>query len=859
MTLDRRLPAVYVDLEDRSLATEEIQTGRSGYVVILSDRGPHNKIVELNSRQSLYDLFGKPDFTKYGQGHYLADQHLKSSNRLFVCRPAMMEPFGDATLEDCMAISNTSIGYNEAGVEQKEIKGTFVFTNGSNVVTFQDGDIEQHSTKISDWIGKFIHPMEADKKYAQMVLSVDVLNRQIILQSPYEGPSSVFIDPADSATQLKVKFMFTEGSKIVTYEEGDLAKLGSGDVSDWIGKFIYNEAAGKAEARKIASIDTSLRAITLENPWSGPTTIVPDSADSAEEVNGQFTFTPGSNEVTFEEGDNDKYASSWINKYVFPGTQKEHAVKVTAVDPVEKKLTLETAFQGTLSSSAPLKIYELVTHPPEAYIKWYEVDPLTKEGDIYMFIKSFIKATENVRESATLDPLAEDTFWHFYAIGAGEPYNDYYLKGVRNTQFEKIYTDNNGETLFPYMFMDVAVYRRNEDNTSTLMEGPWTVSLVNRTHTGAIVRDIYTGMEIYLPTIINKNSKLIRAVEAKGITRLLTIRKGLEYPYAPDVKVRMGVLQLFTNNVFLEHGRNGCLFDETGNLNYISNNYYRALVAQAYNGSLKGVDNTIELILQSIYPWYNFDYVYCGAYGSMASNAARELVDIRQDCLLLSDTGHYVRTAEEDLELRATKFDWNTYNAALYVQFRKIEDKFTGKEFYISPVYHALDRHLHVDANYWIAEPVANIEKGAIGEAIELAYRPNLTKLGDLTDKEMNPVIVEPDGTYLITQFTTWKRLSILKRQHVIKFIHFCRKKIPTLLKDLLQRKASIYWINQAQERVNGFMNPFVDTGELDRYAAVTNYNCIVKFDEVRSELIVSLTIRPIRAIEKITVNIIVV
>jgi hypothetical protein len=77
-------------------------------------------------------------------------------------------------------------------------------------------------------------------------------------------------------------------------------------------------------------------------------------------------------------------------------------------------------------------------------------------------------------------------------------------------------------------------------------------------------------------------------------------------------------------------------------------------------------------------------------------------------------------------------------------------------------------------------------------------------------------------------------------------------------LKDLLQRKATVYWINQAEERINGFMNPFLDTGELDRYAAITSYSSIVKFDETRSELIVSLTVRPIRAIERITVNILV-
>ena len=682
MTLDRRLPAVYVDIEDRSLATEEFQTGRSAYVVLLSDRGPHNKIVEVNSRQGLYDLFGRPDFTKYGHGHYLADQHLRTSNRLYVCRPAMMEPFGDATIEDCMTISNASLKMNTNLNDSEEIIGNFEFVEGSNVVLADSTSLAAYSEVVSDWVGKWVFSSEDTASFAKQIIAVDSTNNELILNEEYEGTSSV----------------------------------------------------------------------------------------------------------------------------------------------------------------SNLKIFS-------------------------KFVKSSILSMRKVEDC---DPLSTETLWYFYAIGAGSYYNDFFIKGVRNTQFEKIYTDANGNSLYPYLFMDIAIYRRNEDNTTTLMEGPWTVSLANRTPSGSIIRDIYTGTEIYITTVINKNSKLIRCVDGLAVNKLITTDKSISHPYEPDVQIRTFVQTLLADNttfgsnllgsggVNLQNGRNGNLFDELGDLNYISNDCYQSLVAQAYNGSLTSTDGSVELILQDIYPWYVFDYVYCGGYGSMVSNAARELVDGRGDCLLLSDTGSYVKTADEDLVLRNSKFDWNTFNAALYVQYRKIEDTHTGKEFYITPVYHALDRHLYTDANYWIAEPVAGIEKGAIGEAIELAYRPNLVKLGDLIEKEMNPVIVEPDGTYLLTQLTTWKRMSVIKRQHVVKFLQFCRKKIPTILKDLLQRKATVYWINQAEERINGFMNPFLDTGELDRYAAITSYSSIVKFDETRSELIVSLTVRPIRAIERITVNILV-
>ena len=677
MTLDRRLPGVYVDIEDRSLAMPTTEIGRSGYVVLLSDRGPHNRVVELNSRNDLYDLFGRPNFARYGHAHYLADKYLERSGKLYVCRPAMMEPVGEATLEDCMAISNAYIKMNVPPSGITEIAHDFNFINNSNIVLF-DTTSYTSDLKRGDWI----YPIDENSLKVRQIIDIDVNSGEITLDARYDG----------------------------------------------------------------------------------------------ETVTG------------------------YINKFT--------------------KFSLETF---------PSMRYEDIA-----------------------------------------DPQATDVIWYFYATGAGEPYNRYSIRGVRNIQFERIYTDDDGEPLYPYSFIDIAVYRQNEDNTHSLVEGPWTASLINQTGAGSIIRDIFTGQEIYLPTVINKHSKLVRCVEGQGVYSLMSFGQDIEYPYEPDVQNRLLVQSMFAsgtmiglNNIgdggiVLQNGSNGNLFDENDNLNFFNNGPYQSLVSNAYTGGLQSVDGSVELIVQEVYPWYLFDYVLCGGYGTMVANAARTLVDLRGDCLLLSDTGAYVHSPDDDMGLRRTILFWNTWNAMLYVQYREIEDPHTGRNFFITPVYHAIERHLHVDALYWIAEPVAGIEKGAISGVHRFAYKPKLSKLGDMVDMELNPVIQEPDGTYLIHQLTTWKRLSIMKRAHVVKFVQYCKKRIPVILKDIVQRKATQYWINQCSERINGFMAPFLDKGDSDRYAAITHYNAVVNFDDVRSEINIALTIKPIRAIERIMVNIIV-
>jgi len=46
--LDRRLPAVYTDVEDRAFTGVQTELDRSAYVVILCDRGPDRQVVETN-------------------------------------------------------------------------------------------------------------------------------------------------------------------------------------------------------------------------------------------------------------------------------------------------------------------------------------------------------------------------------------------------------------------------------------------------------------------------------------------------------------------------------------------------------------------------------------------------------------------------------------------------------------------------------------------------------------------------------------------------------------------------------------------------------------------------------------------
>jgi hypothetical protein len=477
------------------------------------------------------------------------------------------------------------------------------------------------------------------------------------------------------------------------------------------------------------------------------------------------------------------------------------------------------------------------------------------------YIPYIVDSTLDVSSADDLPATDPEAIYHFYATGAGAYYNNIRIKGARNVEMEKMYTDDNGVPLYKFLFMDLAVYYVKEDGSERLIEGPWTVSLIQRNAEGNTIRDITTGNVMYIEDVINNNSDYIRCVAGVSIEDLVSGAeaedKRLQVTLLMSEAGPIGTQNIAGGGILFNNGTDGTgLFDTSGNI--VANDALLGLVKQAYMGSLMSIDGSIEQLPECVYPWYEPDYVVSGGFPAEIQDGARYLADYRQDCIHLGDTGKNFNKYEDDLSARLNDVPWNNWTSALYVQYRKIFDAYTGRWIYVSPVYHAIERHLYVDGVYFIGEPVANIEKGAIAEKIELSYKANHTERGDLLDSELNPVIVEPQGKYILSQFTTWKRLSVLKRLHVAKFVAYIRKVIPTLLKDILQRKATQYWINQANFRVNEFLSQFVENPSLERYSIVKSFNVNVAFDDVRSELNVYCDITPIRAIERINVYIIV-
>ena len=745
MITDRRESGVYISVEDASVTATTTEIGREVFSVGVCEKGPHNRIVSLDSFSRWQLLFGKPNYKTTTQSHYIFDNAIKTGATGYYIRVMPLDS----------KVANVSLMLN---VVDQEILGTFLFTRVPK-------DVVERPYPEDYELG------EIDTNY---ILDLDAYNAYI---TAYKKSREVVIMEEDAYNSIS---------------EGDMIYAGP-------------------------RIDPPLSA--------GENEILDDSTIARQIVSKEWNDTLGQGVLILDEG----YSG-------YPFIINDESVIWTS------KTTTSILIHKRVSTYS---------------------DPLSYHCNV---------------TADRLDLTSTESAFSFWAVGSGTYYNKLSIKGVRNSEYEKMYMDDDGTVLFKYLFMDIAVYETKDDGSISRVEGPWTIAFGNTTSDNIKIVDQTSGENLYIVDVINKNSEYIYCKE--GPNAINMIRPGGDIDEANAELNRLhATLLLSANNPigteYIPTSSNNLKFDNgfNGHADYVAGGdtptvpLYKygalqmapaleGLIQQAYSGTLESVDGSIDELLEDLYPIHKFDYVLTGGFSPYIQEAGRELADFRQTCIHLADTG-FRSSASADIKARNNYYDWNNWTSMLYGQFRQIRDPYTGEDIKISPVYHAIERHLVVDGQYFIGEAVAGIEKGAIPDSIDLQYKPNHKLRGDLLDKKINCTIKEPDGTYFNSEVTTWKRLSVLDNGYVAKFVAYIKKRLPNELKDILHRKATGYWISQGKSRINTMLSKFRDSS-IERYQILEDFSVNVEFDNLRSELNCYVTLVPIRTIQRINVFIIV-
>ena len=128
------LPQVTTEIVSIDTNINEItqSTKPAPFIVITGDRGPHNKVVPVNSKKQFYKYFGKPNISITGPGHYIVDNVLETmTDKVHVVRASVVDSKKN---DDNAKIANAIICSSSQDGQIAPVSAKFNFVNGNKFV-----------------------------------------------------------------------------------------------------------------------------------------------------------------------------------------------------------------------------------------------------------------------------------------------------------------------------------------------------------------------------------------------------------------------------------------------------------------------------------------------------------------------------------------------------------------------------------------------------------------------------------------------------------------------------------------------------------------------------------------------------
>ncbi|MFA7127948.1 MAG: hypothetical protein WC136_02130 [Sphaerochaeta sp.] len=500
---------------------------------------------------------------------------------------------------------------------------------------------------------------------------------------------------------------------------------------------------------------------------------------------------------------------------------------------------------------------------------------ISKNSGLSLFVNNIFKdnnefATLNVnpyyieemRQNRNIDDLTDHRLIVQDSVTVGKYYE------IKVEDYIRVEKDNNG--------VDIRV----EDTRLTTVITNTKPRMINNTPEPQIIK-FDNGVDVIEKVITVTNgviSLINKPANEVGEPRASYKIDGTSAFY--DLKIDSDGNAFYTEVVTLRHtiyknlmdysfrmynGSDGLNLHKNGKLNMFGTS---AVGKQNAMDLLTDFYNNNKEIKEILYPKYDFDYIPDWANTTRTLQAIVSLADsIGVSMPILSVPLMYDPTittrdlVEKDLLVRKEGAHYSSYHSALYSGQQNKNHRTDGNlRIYMPMSYYAMMAHLKIDSEISITEPVANVVKGTLDSSeINLTYEPTSLEIESLRREQINSIIVEPDGTYIIDQLTMYKRASKLSRINVVKVIHRLRKDLPKVLKDLLQNKAINDITDTAIRRANKVLEQWVVTPENSKDGIFSNVSIVASYNEASYKLRLAITVNPIGTLEQIEIPIIVV
>lgn len=407
------------------------------------------------------------------------------------------------------------------------------------------------------------------------------------------------------------------------------------------------------------------------------------------------------------------------------------------------------------------------------------------------------------------DEEVEIPFLVFYPYGRGVDYNKLSLQLFVDNSVEDTYTD--------FKVYCLRVYDRKTDNGTD-------VALSNEDFQFSFYPDAMdvNMTSLFIEDVLKIYSKYIQFFLSDYRLRLilcdmygLDISEAQDYEiYSKDILQGNLAFNDINNNRF-KNGSDGSLWTEDGSLNWGSDediesgalNNATNLLKSFYNGSL---DQRLldRKVIRAKYIWDN-------NYPIEVKRAMTTLVSTgRPDIRYIADTRMQVKE-EGELNFRKNVFNVDHCNVTIYPNNGIVKDKYTGKKIQVTSTYNLAKIYAKVKNKLGPHYAIAGYnEKGRMDEMISLAYSPNQEYRNEFTKNQLNTIMSDPSGFYVMENITSQKQSSALQQNHIADTLQVIEVETADYCeKYLFNLRITDYNLTVVQGELSSFLSKWVANG----------------------------------------------
>jgi len=313
----------------------------------------------------------------------------------------------------------------------------------------------------------------------------------------------------------------------------------------------------------------------------------------------------------------------------------------------------------------------------------------------------------------------------------------------------------------------------------------------------------------------------------------------------------------FVSNVPFRYGSVGSLIDTNGNINSSVANQY---LANAYTGNLKnpkapGFSASSEssyeravLDTENVY----FNIVLDGGYPeSVKTSIAQLCYELRRDCIAILDMGDNA-SSDAAVSVRDNNLAFNSYFIALYDNYSKVYDQFTGQDIWVSPTYHMsylIPRNDNLASIY--AAP-AGFNRTAIQNIKELRYVPRQGDRDLLYVNQINVIAKFKEGYAPWSQLTSQVKAGPMQDLNIARLVLYIERALKEFARGFIfEENDEVTWSAVSAEVIN-----FLE--DIKRNRGLYSYKVEVgatDYERKNKTFHINVTLEPTRTTERINLK----